>query len=173
MYKWNNHANQAFLKLKTLFTLAPILKCPDVESLLLKLMHLILVLEQCSVNVSTTIKCVPVLSTQSLSPQPNATMTLEIVSFLAVKMALEECRHWLERASHPFIVLTDHKNLEYLRSAKRLNPRQASWALFFGRFNLSLSYRPGTNKVKPDLLSRILEKEQTIGSDEFFLPDKV
>jgi hypothetical protein len=30
----------------------------------------------------------------------------------AVKMALEERRHWLEVAERPFIVWTDHKNLE-------------------------------------------------------------
>jgi hypothetical protein len=36
---------------------------------------------------------------------------------LAVKMALEEWRHWLEGAEHPFLVWTDHKNLEYLCSA--------------------------------------------------------
>ncbi|KAK3505639.1 hypothetical protein QTP70_004727 [Hemibagrus guttatus] len=41
---------------------------------------------------------------------------------LAVKLALEEWRHWLERAKHPFLVLTDHKNLEYLQATKRLNP---------------------------------------------------
>ncbi|KAK3524931.1 hypothetical protein QTP86_011496 [Hemibagrus guttatus] len=45
---------------------------------------------------------------------------------LAIKTALEEWRHWLEGAHHPFQVLTDHRNLEYLRGAKRLNPRQAS-----------------------------------------------
>lgn len=28
---------------------------------------------------------------------------------LAVKVALEEWRHWLEGAQHPFIVWTDHK----------------------------------------------------------------
>ena len=42
---------------------------------------------------------------------------------LAVKPALEEWRYWLEGASVQFIVLTDHKNLEYLRTAKRLNGR--------------------------------------------------
>ncbi|XP_045070410.1 uncharacterized protein LOC123484298 [Coregonus clupeaformis] len=54
---------------------------------------------------------------------------------LAVKMALEEWGHWLEGAEHPFIVWTDHKNLEYLHTAKRLNSRQARWALLFTRFN--------------------------------------
>jgi len=73
---------------------------------------------------------------------------------LAVKLAREEWRHWLEGAKHPFVVLTDHKNLIYRREAKRLNSRQACWALFFGRFNFSITYRPGTRNVKPDVLSR-------------------
>lgn len=74
--------------------------------------------------------------------------------FLAVKLALEEWRHWLEGAKHPFIVWTEHKNLEYIRSAKRLNSRQARWALFFTRFNFSITYRPGSRKIKADALSR-------------------
>lgn len=48
-----------------------------------------------------------------------------IRELLAMKLALEEGQHWLEGATYPFSVLTDHKNLEYLRSAKCLNPRQA------------------------------------------------
>lgn len=64
---------------------------------------------------------------------------------LAVKVALEEWRHWLDGTQHPFIVWADHKNLEYIRKAKRLHPRQARWALFFNRFSFSLSvYRPGS-----------------------------
>ena len=47
---------------------------------------------------------------------------------LVVKTALE-WRHWLEGAEYQFIVWTDHKNLEYLRTAKCLNSRQARWAL--------------------------------------------
>lgn len=38
---------------------------------------------------------------------------------LAVKVALEEWRHWLKGARQPFLVWTDHKNLEYIRSAIR------------------------------------------------------
>ncbi|MBN3304836.1 RTL8B protein, partial [Amia calva] len=41
---------------------------------------------------------------------------------LAVKLAFEQWRHWLEGTHHAFLVLTDHRNLEYIRSAKRLNP---------------------------------------------------
>ncbi|KAI5629102.1 hypothetical protein C0J50_10525, partial [Silurus asotus] len=62
---------------------------------------------------------------------------------LAIKLALEEWRHWLEGAEHPFTVVTDHKNLQYLREAQRLNPRQARWALFFTRFRFHITYRAG------------------------------
>ena len=74
---------------------------------------------------------------------------------LALKLALEEWRHLLEGTTVPFIVWTDHRNLEYLRTAKRLNPRQARWSLQFSHFNFTLSYRPGSRNVKPEALSRL------------------
>ncbi|KAK3524830.1 hypothetical protein QTP86_007576 [Hemibagrus guttatus] len=74
---------------------------------------------------------------------------------LSIKAALEEWRHWLEGARHPFLLLTDHRNLEYLRGAKRLNPRQACWALFFTRFQFSVTYHPGSKNRKADALSRL------------------
>ena len=67
-------------------------------------------------------------------------------------MSLEE--HWLEGTELPFIVFTDHKNLEYLRTAKCLNFKQVRLALMFTQYNFSLSYRAGFQKVKPDALSR-------------------
>jgi hypothetical protein len=73
---------------------------------------------------------------------------------LAVKLALEEWHHWLEGSVLLFIVWTDHKNLSYIQTAKRLNSQQARWALFFGRFNFTLTYRPGSKNTKPDALSR-------------------
>ena len=43
---------------------------------------------------------------------------------LAVKLAIEEWRHWLEGAEDPFLILTYHRILEYILMARRLNPRQ-------------------------------------------------
>ncbi len=71
-----------------------------------------------------------------------------------MKLALEEWRHWLEGTELPFLVWTDHKNLEYICTAKRLNSCQARWSLFFTRFNFTFSYRPGSRNVKPNTLSR-------------------
>lgn len=49
---------------------------------------------------------------------------------LAIKAAVEEWRYLLKGAAHPILVYTDHKTLKYLRTAKRLKPQQARWALF-------------------------------------------
>ncbi|KAK1790514.1 hypothetical protein P4O66_014403 [Electrophorus voltai] len=44
---------------------------------------------------------------------------------LATKLALEQWRHWRKGAEYPFSIYTNQKNLEYLESARWLNPRQA------------------------------------------------
>lgn len=72
---------------------------------------------------------------------------------LAIKRAFEEWRLWLEGALHPFTLLTDHRNLQYLQEAKRLNARQARWAPFFTCFNFQVTYLPGLKNAKADALS--------------------
>ncbi|CAM4578888.1 unnamed protein product [Leuciscus chuanchicus] len=89
---------------------------------------------------------------------------------LAIKLALEEWRHWLEGAKLPFEVITDHRNLEYLRDAKRLNTRQARWSLFFTRFNFKVTYRPGEKNTKADSLSRLYQPESISTNPEPILP---
>ena len=42
---------------------------------------------------------------------------------LAIVQALEEWRHFLEGAKHQFAIWMDHKNLEYVMTAKKLNQR--------------------------------------------------
>jgi hypothetical protein len=47
---------------------------------------------------------------------------------LAVMQSLEEWRHFLEGAKCQVKIWTDHKNLEYFMTAKKLNCRQARWS---------------------------------------------
>src|ERR1700688_4173035 len=61
---------------------------------------------------------------------------------------------FLEGAEHGFEGWTDHKNLEYFMSAKKLNCRQARWSLFLARFDFLLHHRPGKTMGKSDALSR-------------------
>ena len=73
---------------------------------------------------------------------------------LAIIRALEEWRYDPERTQHVFEIWTDHKNLEYFMSAKKLNRRQARWSLFLSRFHFTLHHKPSTKSLKSDVLSR-------------------
>jgi len=73
---------------------------------------------------------------------------------LAIICALEEWRHFLEGAQHPVEIWTDHKNLEYFMTAKKLNHYQACWSLYLARFDFKLAHRPGRSMGKPDALSQ-------------------
>jgi len=73
---------------------------------------------------------------------------------LAIICALEEWRHFLEGATYLVEIWTDHKNLEYFMTAKKLNRHQARWSLHLARFDFLLHHRPGRTMGKPDALSR-------------------
>ena len=50
-------------------------------------------------------------------------------------------------------MISDHKNLEYFMSSKRLSHHQAHWSEFLSRFNFKISYCPGS-QCKADALTR-------------------
>ena len=60
----------------------------------------------------------------------------------------------MEGAKHEIDIWTDHQNLKYFITAKKLNCRQACWALFLSRFNFHLTHKAGTLMKKADALSR-------------------
>ena len=60
----------------------------------------------------------------------------------------------MEDATHPVEIWTDHKNLEYFITAKKLNHRQARWSLHLARFDFLLYHHPRRTMGKPDALSR-------------------
>lgn len=176
-FRWSEAAQEAFLKLKDLFSSAPILHHPDPSQPY--------VLEVDASEIATgailsqrqgpkAILHPVAFASRKLSP-PELNYDVGDRELLAIKFALEEWRYLLEGALHPIMIFTDHKNLEYLRTAKRLKPRQARWALFFSRFNFHISYRPGSKNGKADALSRMFSAESqtsepgTILSSQNFL----
>ncbi|KAL0195462.1 hypothetical protein M9458_009034, partial [Cirrhinus mrigala] len=123
---WNPAAHEALQHLKHLFSTVPFLHHPDPEL-------------PFTVEVDTSTTGVGAVLSQAvgesaiLHPCAFYSRKLSPVEqncdvgnreLLAIKLALEEWRHWLEGAIHPFTIINDHKNLQYLRDAKRLNPRQ-------------------------------------------------
>ena len=170
-FSWSPEAESAFSTLKECFSSAPVLVLPDTSR------QFILEVDASDSGIGA------VLSQRSEEDQllhPCAFFSRRFTSaernydvgnreLLAVHDALKEWRHWLEGAAQPFVVWSDHKDLVYIRTAKRLNPRQARWALFFDRFDFTLTFRPGSKNVRADALSRLYsessdpsEKTETI-----------
>nr|XP_023655862.1 uncharacterized protein LOC111837765 [Paramormyrops kingsleyae] len=138
---WSEDATQAFTALKERFCTAPVLQQPDPNE------PFIVEVDASEVGIGAVLsqrdprsgKFHPcAFLSKNLSPA-ESNYDVGNRELLAIKRALEEWRHWLEGAKHPFKVLTDHRNLQYLQSARRLNPRQARWALFSTRFNFKSS----------------------------------
>lgn len=119
-FVWTEAAQLAFDKLKELFTRAPILVTPDPGR------QFIVEVDASDVAVGAVLsqrspvdeKVHPcAYFSHRLSPAErnydNGNREL-----LAIRLALGEWRHWLEGSAVPFIVWTDHRNLEYIRTAK-------------------------------------------------------
>ncbi|KAL0187931.1 hypothetical protein M9458_015030 [Cirrhinus mrigala] len=174
-FRWSSAADSAFANLKSRFVSAPILVAPDptrqfVVEVDASEVGVGAFLSQRSASDDRMHPCA--FFSRCLSPTER-NYNIGNRELLAVRLALEEWRHWLEGSGVPFIVWTDHKNLEYIRSAKRLNSRQARWALFFGRFDFSISYRPGSKNIKPDALSRIFDHSEQPPSPESIIPGRL
>lgn len=123
----------------------------------------------CPKDPQTTINFIHAIFSLRLSPVER-NYTIGNRELLAVVLAPQEWRHWLEGEEQPFIIWTDHKNLSYLHSAKRVNSRQAKWALFLGRFNFTFTYRPGSRNIKPDSLSRQSSSEPQSQPEPILFP---
>ncbi|KAK3543934.1 hypothetical protein QTP70_031846 [Hemibagrus guttatus] len=173
--KWTENATQAFTNLKNSFTTAPILKHPDPN------LPFVVEVDASDSGIGAVLsqhhgqpgKLFPCAYFSRKLTDADRNYYVGNKELLAMKAAIEEWRHWLEGSTHPFQVITDHKNLEYIKSAKRLNPRQARWSLFFTRFQFTVTYRPGSKNSKADALSRRHDHPQTEFKPESILPPSV
>ncbi|MGL4646576.1 MAG: RNase H-like domain-containing protein, partial [Cetobacterium sp.] len=173
--RWTKEAQGAFEELRQRFCSAPVLRHPDPWR------PFVVEVDASSTGVGAA------LSQRSGTPpqlHPCAFFSHKLSAaeqnydignseLLAIMLALDEWRHWLEGAEHPFTVVTDHKNLQYLWEARRLNARQARWALFFTRFQFHVTYRAGTLNGKADALSRMFGPEEPRHPDPILPPSIV
>jgi len=113
-WNWNAKEQEAFKCLKTVVTTALVLVLPQdsepfrIEAIL-------------SQQLPGEEKWHPVVFySKSLSPV-EWNYEIHDKKMLAIIRVLEEWRHFLEGARHPVEIWTDHKNLEYFMTAKKLN----------------------------------------------------
>jgi hypothetical protein len=81
---------------------------------------------------------------------------------LAIIKALTEWDSEL-RSVKKFKVITDHKNLEYFMTARKLSERQMRWSLTLAKHDFQIAYRPGIKGGLPDALTR---REQDLPTGE-------
>jgi hypothetical protein len=87
---------------------------------------------------------------------------------LAIVDSLKEFRHYLQATERPFLILTDHKNLEYFHTTKILNARQINWSQLLATYNFQLSYRPGKFNPRADAMSRRPDYLKEIDPEKFY-----
>ena len=73
---------------------------------------------------------------------------------LAVMECLDAWRIFLAGRTEETVVLTDHLNLRYFTTKKKLNARQARWAETLSDYNVRIEYRAGVSNVRADAMSR-------------------
>jgi hypothetical protein len=62
---------------------------------------------------------------------------------LAIVLAFRQWRHYLAYTQSTIVVKTDHNNLKYFMTKRKLNGRQARWAEELAVFDFVLEYRVG------------------------------
>ena len=170
-FVWTPAASTAFADLKRRFTSAPVLVNPDPSR------PFIVEVDASDTGIGGVLsqrsadqKLHPCAFYSRRYTSAEANYDIGNRELLAVVEAFQEWRHWLEAATHPVTVWSDHKNLTYIRSARRLTSRQARWALFLGRFNCTITFRPGSRNAKADSLSRLHAVEEEPTAPDTILP---
>ena len=158
--EWTPCCQQVFDELKSRFCSAPVLKHFDPT------LETILETDASDYVVSG------VLSQRHPDPaKPEGRGTLHPVAFLAEKMSPAECNYgtgdkellviiaclqkWhMYLHGVPFLIYTDHHNLQNFGTKALLNRRQARWAGLLAQYEFQIQFRCGKANGKADALTR-------------------
>ncbi|KAI9551163.1 hypothetical protein GHT06_006378 [Daphnia sinensis] len=72
---------------------------------------------------------------------------------VAVVFGIKRFRHYLQ--DQPFIIVSDHRPLQWLQTFKDETGRLGRWAILLSNMKFSVQYRPGRVHENADFLSRI------------------
>ena len=125
-FLWTQEAEEAYQSLKKSFTSAPILSHPDPSQPFLVEVDASQfavggILSQRNPKTGV-IHPVAYFSKKLLPAEQNYTISER--ELIAIKMAFLEWRHYLLGARHTITVFSDHKNFQFLKTARALTPRQ-------------------------------------------------
>ena len=169
---WTEAAQKTFEDLKRRFCSAPILTLPDLSKPFVVEVDASDsgvggILSQRAVEDGKLHPCA--FFSRALSPaeQNYGVGNREL---LAIKLAVEEWRHWLKGAADPFLIYTDHKTWSISGYRSNSTPGRLAGPCFFSHFNYVVTYRPGSKNGKADALSRLHTAEAEPVAQEPIIP---
>ena len=166
-FLWHDEHQSSFELLKKIFTTAPVLALYDPD-------RKTVVEADCSGYVmgaclsqfdhQNVLRPVAYFS-KKLSPT-QSNYEIHDKELLAVISALEIWRGELAGLKDSFEIISDHKNLQYFLTNRKLSERQVRWSYILSNFNFELKLRAGKSSARPDALSRREQDMPKDGDDE-------
>ena len=149
-FKWTDRQQQAFEKLKTVMTSAPVLRIPDVT-------------KDFQLHTDASGTCLGAVLSQEGHPVAyhsgkltGAQLNYDVreQEMLALVTALQKWRHYLLDAN--VTAFTDHQSLRYFKTQPNLSRRMSRWMDLIEEFSgLKIVYLQGKKNTAADALSRI------------------
>lgn len=151
-FAWTQECDDAFNRLKTALTTAPVLKYPSTTD------PFILDTDASNFGLGAVLsqvqdgeeRVVAYYSTTLSKPERNYCVTRK--ELLAVVKAVKRFHHYLY--GRQFLVRTDHGALRWLMKFKNPEGQLARWLEYLGTYDLRIEHRSGNKHTNADALSR-------------------
>jgi len=151
---WGTKQQLAFVELKRALQSTPVLVLPDLDK------EFVVHCDASGYAVGAVLQ-----QDHGSGLQPVAFMSKKMVGaetrypvheqeLLAIVSALSTWRHYLEGATHPVRVRTDHKSLTHFQTQPMLSGRQKRWLETLSQFHYKVEYVRGEENLAADALSR-------------------
>ena len=163
-FVWKEAQQEAFDKLKMLFTTAPVLAFPDNDCQFHLESDALEFAMGAVLSMLKEDKWHPVAYNSHSMSLEERNYPITDKEMPSVIRATEVWRHYLEGAKYEFEVWNDHANLQWFMKRQDLNRRQAHWAQWLSCFNFKWDHKPGASMAKADALSQ--REDHAIGIEE-------
>ena len=110
-------------------------------------------------QLTTLQKCHPVAYYSAMFSPTEQNYDAHDLEFLGVIKAIDHWRPYLIWTQEPFVIETDHKNLTYWKSPRKLTGRTARWHEKLQDYNFCIVHIQGKNNTPADALSHPSEDE--------------
>ena len=159
-FEWTEKAQHAFDTLKKQFTEEPVLRSfnPNKE-IVLETDASDYAIGACLGQPGQDDKVQPVAYYSRKMTPAELNYDVHDKELLAIVEAFSHWRAYLEGSKYVVQVYTDHKNLIYFTTTKKLTRRQVRWSEELSAYDFRITYRKGSENGRADALSRQTEYE--------------